>query len=237
MQKASQFAVQLFRRTRDFLVRVKPPIALGELTPHIDTLGHVAEQLSAAAIEQDTRSRQSRAGTVQLNRQMRTLRLEYMRPLARASRALFSDDPALQTTLRLPARLRRPEEVVAAANAMSSAALPYQERFVAAGFRSDFAERLRGAAAGVREAVDRRATEISRRSAATATAHSELARGRAVLALVDAMVAPRLEGNADQSAEWRSLMRQGRTRPVEDTEFPVASASTTVGDSPTDSRG
>ena len=60
MQKASQFAVPLFRRTRDFLVRVKPPIALGELAPHIDTLGDVADQLAAAAVEQDTWSRQSR---------------------------------------------------------------------------------------------------------------------------------------------------------------------------------
>ena len=79
-----------------------------------------------------------------------------------------------------------------------------KDRFVAAGFLTDVAERLRGAATAVREALDRRATELSRRSAATASVNAELARGRAVLALVDAKVATRSTSHRiPDRSKWR----------------------------------
>lgn len=218
MQQSSQRAVQLFRRTRDFLVRSQPQVAFGDLKVHVDTLGATADRLATHAIEQDTRSRQGRAGTATLRRLQRELKLEYMRPIARTSRALFPNDPALLTALRSPGRERRPEALVAAAQAMANTAEKQKERFEAAGFPADFAERLRAAAAKVIEAIDQRAGDVARRSAAAAAARGEVTRGRALMGMLDAMVAPRFEGDPERAAEWRSLMRQGRSRPSSDLE-------------------
>lgn len=225
MQLQSQRAVQLFRRTRDFLLRTQPEVALGDLQVHVANLGAAADHLAAHAIEQDTRSRQGQAGTATLRRLVRTLKLEYIRPIALTGRALFRDDPAVFTALRSPGRTRRPEALVAAAQAMANTAMQHTARFEAAGFPADFAERLRAAATRVADAVDQRAGDMARRAAATAAVRHEMSRGRAIMALLDAMVAPRFEGEPEMAAEWRSLMRQGRARTRGDVvEFPSAGA-------------
>lgn len=218
MQLPSQRAIQLFRRTRDFLVRSQPQVAFGDLKVHVDALGAIADRLAQHAIEQDTRSREGRAGTATLRRLLRELKLEYMRPIARTSRLLFPNDAALLTALRSPGRERRPEALVAAAQAMANTAEKQKERFQAAGFPADFSERLRAAAAKVIEAVDQRAGDIARRAAASAAARVEVARGRALMGMLDAMIAPRFEGDPERAAEWRSLMRQGRSRPAGELE-------------------
>lgn len=233
MQLPSQRAVQLFRRTRDFLVRAQPVVAFGDVKVHVDNLGATADRLASHAIEQETRSRQGRAGTATLRRLVRVLKLEYMRPIARTSRVLFPNDAALRTALRSPGRLRRPEALVAAAQAMANTAAQQKESFEASGFPADFADRLRAAATKVIEAVDQRAGDVARRAASAAAVRSEVARGRALMSMLDAMVAPRFEGDPERAAEWRSLMRQGRSRPSAEAEVVLpagnAAEATTAG--------
>jgi hypothetical protein len=214
MERSSQRSVQLFRRTRDFLVRAAPTAAYGDIGMHVESLGQTADRVAAAAIELDTRSRAARSGTQLLKRQMRALRLEYMRPIARTARARFANDAALRTALSMPRQVAQPEGLVAAAQAMANTAESNQAQFIAAGFPPDFVARLRGAAQVVLQLIDQRASDLARRSASAAAVQGEVAKGRAVMALLDAMLAPRLEGDAESSAEWRSLMRQGRLRRV-----------------------
>jgi len=210
MQIPSQAAVSLFRRTRDFLVRTQPQVALADIKQHIEALSGIADRLSSQAIEQDTRSRQGRAGTARLRQVTRTLRLEYLRPMHRASRALFKGDETILAAFRFPARLRRPEALVSVAHGMANAALPHKERFLAVGFAPDFVERVRNAAAQVLDAVDKRATDLARRSASRSALLAEVSSGYALMSLLDAMIGPRIEGSEELAAEWRSLMRQGR---------------------------
>jgi len=210
MKVSSQQAVSLFRRTRDFLVRTQPIVPLSDITSHLESLSAIADRLADFAIEQDTRTRQGRYGTARLRLATRTLKLEYMRPVSRVSRALFRGDEPLLTALRYPSRESRPEALAAAAQSIASAAQSHKDRFIAVGFLPDFIDRLRSAAAQVLTAIDQRATEIARRSAARSASRGEVAAGYALLSLLDAMITPRLEGNAELSAEWRSLMRQGR---------------------------
>lgn len=212
MRQSSHSTLALLRRIRDFLARTQPTFALGRISPHLDTLAVVADELATLIVEQDTRLRQGKAGTATLHRRIRAAKLEYMRPVAHQARALFPDDPQLRSAFALTARLRRPDAVLAALHAMSLAVEPLREHFVSAGFAADFLERMHAAADDVKEAVDARARAYGRRSAAAAGARHTAARGRALVALLDAMLAPRLESDPELRAEWRSLRRQGRVR-------------------------
>ena len=212
MRQSSQFTVALLRRIREFLERTQPAFALGEIKLHLEGLTAVTDGLSALVVEQDTRHRQGKIGTSTLRRRLRAAKFEYMRPVARMARALFPDDPQLRSALSIPPRLARPEAVLAALHAMSIAAEPHKEAFVAAGFAADFLERMHVAADSLKEAVDARAKEFGRRSAASVGAVRTATRGRALIGLIDAMLAPRLESNPELLAEWRSLLRQGRLR-------------------------
>jgi len=210
MRQSSHSTLALLRRIRDFLARTQPTFALGRVSSHLAALSGVADELATLLVEQDTRRGQGKAGTATLHRRLRATKLEYMRPMAREARALFPDDPQLRSAFALTARLRRPDAVLAALHAMSVGADPVKERFVTAGFAADFLERMHAAADGVQEAVDTRAREHGRRSAAAAGARHTAARGRALVSRLDAMLAPRLESDPELLAEWRSLRRQGR---------------------------
>jgi len=58
--------------------------------------------------------------------------------------------------------------------------------------------------------IDDRAKDIGRRNASTAGVREEISRGRAILALLDAMVSPVLEATPPLLTEWRTLKKQLR---------------------------
>jgi hypothetical protein len=89
-----------------------------------------------------------------------------------------------------------------------------KDELEAGGLPADFVEQLRRAAASVLQAIDQRAEDMARKSAAAAAVQGEVVRGRSAMSVLDAMVGPRFEGEFEVSAEWRSLMRQGRLRRV-----------------------
>ncbi len=212
MERSSQRAVQLFRRTRDFLSRTAPKAAYGEIATPVEELGATADRLVAAAVELDTRSRAARSGTLLIKQQSRALKLEFMRPVARIAKIQFENDAALRTALGMPRNVRQPEALVAAANAMANTAESHKATFVAAGLPDDFVVQLRKAANEILQLIDQRAQDVARRSAAAATVQGEVVRGKGYMGLLDSLVALRFEGDPSASTEWRSLMRQGRLR-------------------------
>ncbi len=212
MERSSQRAVQLFRRTRDFLARTAPKAAYGAIATPVDELGSAADRIAAAAIEVDTRDRAARSGTKLIKQRSRTLRLEYMLPVTRVARIKFRNDPALLTALSMPRNVRQPEALVAAANAMANTAEGHKETFVKGGLPEDFVAQLREAANEILQIIDQRAQDVARRSAASAAVQGEVVRGKGFMGLLDSMVSLRFEGEPSAAAEWRSLMRQGRLR-------------------------
>lgn len=214
MERSSQRAVQLFRRTRDFLSRTAPKAAYGEIATPVEELGTTADRLVAAAIELDTRARAARSGTQLIKQRSRALRMEFMRPVTRIAKLTFSNDAALLTALSLPRNVRQPEALVAAANAMANTAEAHKATFVAAGLPDDFVAQLRKAANEILQIIDQRAQDMARKSAAAASVQGEVVRGKGFMGLLDSLVTLRFEGDPSAAAEWRSLMRQGRLRRV-----------------------
>ena len=209
MQRNTIQSLEIFKRSRTFLLRAQPTTALSDLRVHLESLDNVVKRLGALVVDQERHKREGKGSTTTVKEQLRTVRFEYLRPLSRLARTLFADDAALVGVFTVPARERRPAAIVAVARAMAAAAAPRQEQFVTAGFALDFVERLRAAADLLETMTEVKAGEVTRRMACTAGAQQEVKRGRAVLQLVDAMVAPRLVKNKELAMEWRAMLRMG----------------------------
>ncbi|MEO7963263.1 MAG: hypothetical protein ABIT38_05065 [Gemmatimonadaceae bacterium] len=212
MRQTTHFTIALLRRILDFLQRTQPASEMGELTTHITQLAALTDELSDLAIEQETRRRQGRAGTSTLRRQLRAAKFEYMRPVWRMARVLFPDDATARGAMSVPAKLFRPEHVISALHGMAATAEAHKAAFTAGGFIEDFIDRMHGAADSIKSAVDARSRDYGRSAAASGGSVRLAQRGRAMVRLIDAMVGPRLQGNPELFAEWRSLLRQGQVR-------------------------
>jgi hypothetical protein len=216
MRTRTKQGIQVLRRVHDFLAATDVPAALGSVTKHVEALGRLVDRLSAHAVEQDASARAFSASARAAQQQTRALRREFMRPVVRLGKSFVPNDPSLRKALAMP-DAQDYEGVIAAALAMAERAEEHKDRFVAAGFGEDFVDRLRKAVAGLRSTLDDRSDHFGRRSAATAGLGEEMARGRDLVRLLDAMVAPRLEDAPDRLAQWRTLARFVRvTPPVEE---------------------
>lgn len=209
MDKQQKHTLQTFRRVRDFLRRNGVAVRFAKLDAQLDALAGVVDRLTSYSVEQDTRTRLAKSGTSTLARQVRQVRLEYMAPVSRFGRTLAAHDSALQRALAIP-RKTDAEGTVAAALGMADAAELQKGAFVAGGFAADFAEQLRQVARELKATIDDRAKDIGRRNASTAGVKEEISKGRAIIALLDAMIAPVLEATPSLHTEWRTLKKQVR---------------------------
>jgi hypothetical protein len=214
-------AIQVFRRIRDFLGQNSPPVSYGSVEKLVDQLKVVIDRLETFAREQSARASLAQAGTRIKRALAVAIRREFLRPIARAARALFPADTALLQTFPIP-KVRDYEGTIAAAEAMAQNASAHKQRFVDAGFPDDFVERLQQAADDLREGMDARAEEFGKRSASTAGLRAEYARGRELVRVLDAMVAPRLVSAPERLAEWRTISRFARFPvPADESETPA----------------
>lgn len=214
MQRRHLAALQLFRRARDFLVRAQPTVSFGEIALQVAALGEVIDRITALTIEQETHVRLARAGTAAINHQMRLLRWELMRPFELSARQIVINGVSLGGSFRVAPRIRQPEALSVAAMGMAHRAEEFAPAFVAAGFPTDFADRMRAGATALREAVDSRAHHLGRRAATTAALADAVTHGRQVLSIVDSMVGPSAERDPVLAAEWNEVLRGRGARRV-----------------------
>jgi hypothetical protein len=199
----------------EFLGSTEVTAALGPVTKHVEALGRTIDRLSVHAVEQDASDRAFRAGSGAARRQAQRVRGEFMRPVSQMGKSLFPSDASLRQALAMP-RVTDYQGVIAASLAMAERAEEHKDRFVSAGFSDDFVVRFRKAVDDLRAALDDKAAHYGRRAAATAGMLDELARGRQLVKMLDAMVAPALGDAPDQLAQWRTLARFVRVTPVEE---------------------
>jgi hypothetical protein len=110
------------------------------------------------------------------------------------------------------------ERLIAAGPAMAERAAEHRARFVAAGFDETFVDQLKQAALDLQKAVDVKRAHVAHRAGATSGMSQQLAHGRDLVRLLDAMVGPWLEENApDRVAEWQSVTRFVRVAPPAET--------------------
>ena len=211
MRLRTMHNLQGLRGARDFLRSRDVPVALGSVRPTLDALTDVIAQMEAHAVEQEVRDRGARAATRGAAQHLDRLVKECLRPIARTGAMVFHDDPELARMFTVP-RTRVPWRLLACAHALAALAERHRERFVAAGFRPDFVETVRDATNAVLAALDTQARDGGGRAAATSGLDATLWRGRRLVRLLDAVVAPRLAGAPEALGQWRACVRAARRR-------------------------
>ena len=206
MQTKTKRDLQVLRRVHDYLGRRAPKLTIGDLQAQTEALGGIVDRLTQHAGEQDVRDRAAQSRTRAKQVLMTKLRVVYMRPITRLATAIFPTDGELRKALTTPGPVDD-EKLLAAAYGMADRASQFEKYLIAAGFAPDFLARMRETTDACREAITRRSAELGLRSASTTGLLDELRRGRQVVQLIDAMLAPALETQPDQLAEWRSIAR------------------------------
>lgn len=206
MRIKTKQGLQTLRRAHAFLAGRDLTAALGDLKPHVEALDAIVVRLEQFATEQEVRASAARTATDAKNEFARTLRREYLRPIAQVARRLFAADPELRSAFRVPLA-RDDEGLIQACNAFASRVEEHKTKFTGRGLAPDVVDRLNKATEAFRDALVNRSLDLARRSAATAGMVSELSRGRDLVRLLDLMLTPRLADEPAQLAEWRSIAR------------------------------
>ncbi len=102
MQMLAMLGYGVLRRVVDFFGRTEVTTALGSVTTHVAALGSTVDRFSAHAVEQDANDRGFRASARGAQQLARTIRGEFMRPVAEMGKVLFPSDPSLRQGLAMP---------------------------------------------------------------------------------------------------------------------------------------
>ena len=147
-----------------------------------------------------------------------TLRIHYMRPIARVAKRMLGVQPEL-SMLRMPPEDLGPTDLVGCARGMADAAEPHSTTLIAGGLKPGFVAQLLDAAKAVEDSLVDRSKSRGRRAGATGGLTKHEKAGREELKVLDALIVPEISGNAELLSEWRSIKKIGRKpgRPVSGT--------------------
>jgi len=147
--------------------------------------------------------------TGETNRQRslrRSLRKQYLRPIAQVAAASLGNAPEI-ASLRLPSDRLVGSRLVDAANAMANAAEPYLAVFIAAGLRADVLDGLRAMTHAMQTSLGGRSDHVIKRRGSTIALSRGVASGRIALRLLDAVIEQQLPDNTQLLAEWKAVKR------------------------------
>lgn len=168
-------------------------------------LAEAIASLSAHAVDQNGNQLKAQ-GLTERQRALRAELHDQMAAIARVARADLPNTPEFGA-LRMPRGRQTPDRLKAAAGGMAQVAAAHTAVFTAAGLPNDFIAQLTNSAQAVLTAVDERKVTRGKRRGATAGVAQQVAEGKRVLAILDALVKRALRGNAPMLANWRSVIR------------------------------
>jgi hypothetical protein len=234
MNAYQERVTQSFRRVEDWLAANPQYVASNPaLGKQVETFNGIVRRLTDHVTAQDTQ----RAQTLLISKDEMDLRREvltyHMAPIAKIARALQGTIPGIGV-LAMPKGNVSTPDIIAAATAMADKAEIYKAVLVENGLPADFVEQLRQAAAALVASLDSRGLARASRVAATKGVGNELAVGRRVVAILDAVVTREIRSDPAKLAEWEQLKRVtrkgGRARAavglVETRSTPVQTSST-----------
>lgn len=225
MQKEQSSAQRSFRRVDEFLAAHTPPDLVASFAPHVAELRQVMTALPVVSQEQDAVRRSARGETQRQKALRQELWKIHMLPLARLAREAFGV-PGLPEALRMPKLSADNDRLLAVARGMADAAEVQKAVFVREGLKDDFVVQLRAAAMRLSDSLLVRVASVRRRVKATAAVEAQVSRGRRAVRKINAILSPRLAGNAELIAAWENAKRQrepgsGRSSAPVEGEGPV----------------
>jgi hypothetical protein len=158
------------------------------------------------AVAQGERRIRSAGETNKQRSLRRSMRIRYLRPIAKVASASLANVPEV-ATLRLPSDRLVGPGLLDAANAMANAAEPHAAVFVAAGLRRDFLDGLRAMMQAMQTSLGGRTEHVIKRRGATIALGRGAASGRIALRLLDAVMEQQLPDDTQLLAEWKAVKR------------------------------
>jgi hypothetical protein len=166
MNRRQKQLLQAFRPIQVFLDANASAAQAANASPSRRTLDDVVSNLATHAANQDHSRIRSRSETQKKVELRVELRRQHMLPIARIPKVKGFTDLRDIGALRAPRPNVDVEALLAAAEAMATAATPFTEQFIAEGLGKDFVERLRVAATAVRRSINGRKYSEGLRSGA-----------------------------------------------------------------------
>jgi len=206
MKRSQTLVLQWARRVRDFLVGHDLKSDIAELTPLRQELDEVLGQLTADAAAQEAVTKQSRVQTTEIRRLRKSLRDGHLKAIVRMSRTMQLEIDGTKITFVLPSYKVVSEQMAAKSDAMVTALQVLGPQFVARGFAPNFVEQLSSATKALRDAIDQRAAQISRRTGTTAAMLAHETRVIQLVRVIDALVRPVIQTDQELLATWESVV-------------------------------
>ena len=226
MQVKHTQVLQWARRVRDFLVDYDVKSGVAELSVVRAELDGALGRLTANAAAQEAITKQSRVQTTEIRRIRATLRDGLLKPIIRMSRTMDLEINGAQITFALPHFRVDSERLAAAADAMVTALNVVGPHFVARGFAANFVEQVTTATKALRDAIDQRAAQLSRRTGTTAAMERDGTRVTQLVRVIDTLVRPVIESNPELLATWENVVAVRQSTRSGGAVAPTSAAST-----------
>jgi hypothetical protein len=217
MDKLKTKVLQWARRVLGFLGEYAPKSDLAEVATLRQELEEVVAQLTANAAAQVAITKQARVQTSEIRRVRDNLREAHIKPIVRMSRTMKLEMNGDEITFVLPPSDIDNERLAAAGDAMVTALKTFGPQFVARGFVANFVEQLSNATKALRDAIDQRSAQVGRRVGTTQAMVAGGERAVQLVRLIDTLVRPVIQKNAELLATWENivaLQRSPRSAPV-----------------------
>ena len=199
--------IQSFRRVQGWFVANPEYVAANpKLGVQLDALNGIVNRISDHAIVQNTQHAQSLLISKDELEKRHALVAHHMAPIVKVARALRGTVPGIGV-LSLPKGNASKSEVIMAANAMAEKAMNHKDVLLESGLPADFIEQLQQAAATLKTSLDDRGLARAGWVAATKGVRGELALGRRVVTILDAVVTHLIRSDPVKLAEWEQLKR------------------------------
>jgi hypothetical protein len=206
MQARQKQVIEAYQRVQDFLAAHPAPAPASYGLPK-QMLDEVVGRLTVHTTDQVAGRRLSRAETQRQKRLRAVLRELHLRPLSKVAKASLSEAPGIDKALVMPAPQLSSTKLIAEAQGMRDAVVPYQPVFVRSGRPENFVAQLDAAIEELRQSQLGRARNVGRGVGAKAGMKDEVKRGRDAVELLDAIVTTSFASNPDVLAKWRLARR------------------------------
>jgi hypothetical protein len=206
MDRSQSQVLQWARRVRDFLAEYGIKSDLAELATIKQQLDDTIGQLTVNAASQEAITKQSRVQTTEIWRLRNDLREGHLKPIVRMSRTMKLQINGSDITFVLPDNRENNERLAAAGDAMVTALNVVGKEFVARGFAANFVEQLSSATKALRDAIDQRSAQLSRRTGTTAAMASQGDHALKLVRLIDTLVRPVVQSDPVLLSAWESVV-------------------------------
>ena len=201
MNDSERRKLEAFVRAYGFIGAHTTDFADGSLgKQHFTALGAVKNEITGLAASETSGHGAARQGTTTRG-QARDALIATLETLSRTARAMSDTVPGIENKFRLP-RDNNDQNLLTAARAAATDALPLTAQFIAHEMPADFLEDLAEDIADMEAAISTQSSGVGDHVAASAAIDDAITRGMELLRKLDAIVRNKYANNPGLLAEW-----------------------------------